>query len=200
MFFAVGFALALTTANNVYSHSQHSFSLLPVPEPPVFSLVAQLQESDAAIPGDLSLPPVLGEEIAGYVVSDIRRVRPVHPVTGQKNVPHRGFDIATPVGTPVYAPFAGEVVECQKEEGWGIYGIFSSPLFPRRYWLLHHLDWCQMGPYIKGDIWAKTGSAGTGPHLHIEGWIKKTSNWEDYDFAKGWIEVFLDASSNWLGQ
>ena len=162
-------------------------------------LIARLQLDDAAMGSQQSTPPALGEMIAGYPVSDIRKIRNVHPVSGQRNVWHKGFDIATPTGTPVYAPFVGTVSECVEDGRWKTYGIFQSPLFPNRYWLLHHLSWCQTGEYKKGDVWAKTGNAGTGPHLHVEGWVRREGLWDHYNLAKGWIRGFIDASINCLG-
>ncbi len=101
-----------------------------------------------------------------------------HPVTGHHHF-HSGVDIAANYGTPIRAPWQGEVVYVGPVQGFGpntvvvshpnqvqadgkiIYSIFG-----------HNQDvYVRQGDYIQqGDILGTVGSEGrsTGPHLHWE--------------------------------
>jgi murein DD-endopeptidase MepM/ murein hydrolase activator NlpD len=84
---------------------------------------------------------------------------------------HRGLDIAAPVGTPIHAPMAGEVVASGPASGFGL-------------WVrLRHADGTvttyghvnrtlvRVGQHVAaGEEIAEVGNRGqsTGPHLHVE--------------------------------
>ena len=90
---------------------------------------------------------------------------------------HAGMDIACPVGTRVYAAFAGTVREAGwNAEGTGRSGIgvrIENPDTESQYYghlsqvLVHGGDRVQVGQLI-----ALSGATGnvTGPHLHFECW------------------------------
>jgi hypothetical protein len=84
---------------------------------------------------------------------------------------HKGVDLGTPTGIPMFA--IGEVnVTCQEQEhGAGIYALVD---YRDKNFVLMHLSECKTGNYFKGQIFAKTGATGigTGPHLHFEQYDK----------------------------
>jgi murein DD-endopeptidase MepM/ murein hydrolase activator NlpD len=84
---------------------------------------------------------------------------------------HKGVDLATPTGTPIFA--IGEVnVTCQEQNpGAGIYALVD---YRDKNFVLMHLSQCKTGNYFKGQIFAKSGATGTGtgPHLHFEQYDK----------------------------
>jgi muramidase (phage lysozyme) len=150
---------------------------------------------EEGFPSELQDTLKLNETVGGFRVSDPRRIRPVHPITGRRNVWHRGVDIATPVGTPLKMPTAG-TVSCHDDGVWGTYAVFETITFPGRFWLSHHLSECNAAPTPspKGTVFAKTGSCRDdycAPHWHLEGWRFANGQWEHYDFAKGWAVAFL---------
>jgi murein DD-endopeptidase MepM/ murein hydrolase activator NlpD len=135
-------------------------------------------------------PGVKGQVIVGYVVTDTYRVRMAHPSTGQKSnvacagkslpevdakgipgcIAHRGLDIGTPYGTPVRAiapPDSIAKVTCHSQPPWGTFALSSSPGLPGWEFIDHHLSKCYPGTYKPGEVFGKTGTAGTGPHDHF---------------------------------
>lgn len=79
---------------------------------------------------------------------------------------HPAFDIGTPVGTVVKAPFKTEV-SCVDYGGLsGLVAEFPSPEGDYTVQLLHLND-CTEGAAQKDQPIAKTGDAGTGPHLDV---------------------------------
>jgi murein DD-endopeptidase MepM/ murein hydrolase activator NlpD len=84
---------------------------------------------------------------------------------------HKGLDIAAPVGTPIHAPLAGEVVASGPASGFGLwvrvrhddgtvttYGHVNRTLV-------------RVGEHVEaGQEIAEVGNRGqsTGPHLHVE--------------------------------
>ena len=84
---------------------------------------------------------------------------------------HRGLDIAAPIGTPIHAPLAGEVIAAGPASGFGL-------------WVrLRHTDGTvttyghvnralvRVGQQVTaGQVIAEVGNRGesTGPHLHVE--------------------------------
>ncbi|MEM6254828.1 MAG: M23 family metallopeptidase [Cyanobacteria bacterium P01_D01_bin.156] len=119
-------------------------------------------------------PATVGEQIGGYRITSGFGVRR-HPVTGVQK-PHKGVDVATPVGTPVYALASKEAgsmvrVTCWNDKNGGIIALISADLLPGKTVKLMHLDACYRGVHGQGDVIAKSGNTGlytTGPHLHVE--------------------------------
>lgn len=142
----------------------------------------------------LTQTPVKGQKIQGkwriYHVTDTYRIRMVHPATKQRSPPqcagksleqvdqqgikgciaHRGIDVATPIGTPLFAIAYSQAktqVECIKQPPWGTYAKLTSASLPGWTFIAHHLNTCRPGLYQSGQIFGMTGTAGTGPHLHF---------------------------------
>lgn len=109
----------------------------------------------------------MASPVKGYVSCEWR---------GYRN--HSGIDIACPVGTKVYAAYAGKV----EKAGWGVvagrsgYGIVIRN-GDREAQYYGHLSKIQVrvGQKVKqGQQIALSGATGnvTGPHLHFETWVK----------------------------
>ena len=108
--------------------------------------------------------PKVGQMIAGYAVSSDYGYR-IHPVTGQPHT-HRGADIATPTGTPLYAPAVKNdtvTVHCwQDAHGGGNVAEISSQSIKGYRFKALHLSECTDGTYQAGEVFAKTGATGLG--------------------------------------
>lgn len=94
----------------------------------------------------------------------------IHPITGVRTF-HAGIDIATPVGTSVYAYTDGTVVAAGWDNSYGRYVKISHGNGLETLYL--HLSSIEVsvGDKVKvGNKIAKTGNTGfsTGPHLHFE--------------------------------
>jgi murein DD-endopeptidase MepM/ murein hydrolase activator NlpD len=90
-----------------------------------------------------------------------------YPSTGGH---HMGIDLAVPLNTPLYAPFAGKVVHAGPMEGYGIAVMIDTGF---GYLLLGHLNQAnvRVGDMVRvGSQLGLSGNTGfsTGPHLHIE--------------------------------
>ncbi len=84
---------------------------------------------------------------------------------------HEGIDIAAPIGTPVVATAAGEVVFADRRGGYGLTVIIEHGFGFRT--LYAHNSSLQVSPgdYVEAGVEiARVGSTGasTGPHLHYE--------------------------------
>ncbi len=92
------------------------------------------------------------------------------PFTG-KRTPHKGLDVAAPVGTPIYAPADGVVVFSGKKSGYGNFVMLAHG-----FGIATHYAHCaellaSVGQRVKrGDQIGTVGMTGrtTGPHLHYE--------------------------------
>lgn len=94
----------------------------------------------------------------------------VNPVTGIESY-HYGVDIATPYGTPIYAPFDALVTVSGPVSGYGTAIYLSHPDgTSTRYGHLSQVAVSKKTKIKKGDIIGYTGNTGisTGPHLHFE--------------------------------
>ncbi len=104
----------------------------------------------------------------GWVTSDFG-VR-LDPYTAERMM-HRGLDIATPPGQPVYAPSDGTVVFSGTESGYGkVLVIDHGYGVKTRYGHLSEI-FARLGEHVKrGARVAAVGNTGrsTGPHLHYE--------------------------------
>jgi len=92
------------------------------------------------------------------------------PFTGKRS-PHKGLDVAAPVGTPIYAPADGVVVFSGKKSGYGNFVMLAHG-----FGIATHYAHCaellaNVGQRVKrGDQIGTVGMTGrtTGPHLHYE--------------------------------
>lgn len=94
----------------------------------------------------------------------------VHPVLGGRRA-HQGIDLASPVGTPIYATADGIVAKAQWFGGYGNYiQIEHGADLETRYGHLSQYAVTAGQRVRKGDLIGYVGSTGrsTGPHLHYE--------------------------------
>lgn len=129
--------------------------------------------------GFLPMDQLLGE--AGLQEGDLIKDFPVSSAFGIRERPcpgcsrfHRGVDLATPIGTPIYAT-ASEAsaarVSCHTDRKAGLMALVSSDEIPGATLKLMHLSDCFEGAHKQGSVIAKSGDSGestTGPHLHFE--------------------------------
>ncbi|MEL6567109.1 MAG: M23 family metallopeptidase [Pseudomonadota bacterium] len=103
---------------------------------------------------------------------------------------HRGYDIATPVGTPLIAPAGGMVILADPDlyyeggsifldHGHGLVSVFMH---------LSSVDVAVGDEVLPGDLIGKTGNTGrtTGPHLH---WAVK---WRDVNSDDRGRDFYVD--------
>lgn len=88
---------------------------------------------------------------------------------------HPGIDYRCPIGTPVYAPTDGTIINAiagNPSMGNAVY--FHCIIGGKKYWMrfLHLHTAAPIGSYKKGDLIGLTGNTGksTGPHLHHDIW------------------------------
>lgn len=100
---------------------------------------------------------------------------------GNPPSPHKAVDVATPIGKVLYAPGKeGTKVEVkcnfQKDLG-GLWAEIIPEETPYKFQALH-LNNCDSGEYIPGQVFAATGNSGrsTGPHLDWRQVNKNTEN------------------------
>jgi len=97
---------------------------------------------------------------------------PAAPSTRKFYKYHKGYDFATPVGTPVKAPIEGKVTYAGwNDKGWGNrVGVYDPKTRKTTY--LSHLSKVLVKPGVEirpGTILGYTGNTGntTGPHIDI---------------------------------
>ncbi|PPI88186.1 hypothetical protein CRV12_00920 [Candidatus Pantoea edessiphila] len=97
----------------------------------------------------------------------------LNPITGNMS-PHRGVDLALPIGTPILAVSKGKVIVAQRGNLAGNYvAILHNHGYITRYMHMNKIL-VKLGQKIKnGDKIGLSGNTGrsTGPHLHFELWI-----------------------------
>lgn len=111
----------------------------------------------------------------------------IHPITKRRQF-HPAVDLATDVGTPIYAPASGVVVYAGKKRFYGNFLLIRHGLgFSTAYGHLHRIG-VKNGEYVrKGELVALSGNTGrsTGPHLHYE--IRYLTKWLNPEpFMKEW--------------
>lgn len=125
---------------------------------------------DSLLP-DWKQPLQKGQLFLGYRVTSGFGKR-VPPCQGCSDF-HRGVDLGTPVGVPLFPPVAAgnkATVKCWTDtKGGGLVAEVTSPDFPGLEFKALHLRHCSSGEYGQGQIFARTGSSGlgTGPHLDV---------------------------------
>ena len=106
--------------------------------------------------------------VKGWVTSNFG-VR-ISPFTGKKTM-HRGLDIASRMGTPIYAPADGVVIFNGAKSGFGNFIMIAHGYGVVTRYGHNSENLVQLGQKVKrGDQIATVGSTGrsTGPHLHYE--------------------------------
>ena len=94
----------------------------------------------------------------------------IHPVTKKRSF-HSGLDIATPVGTPVYAAKNGKINSAGWATGYGLQvTIFHGNGLFTRYAHLSKITTPVGKRVTRGSLVGLSGNTGisTGPHLHFE--------------------------------
>ena len=114
--------------------------------------------------------PRPGQTIAGYPVTSAFGPRTA-PCPGCSSM-HMGTDVGTPMYTPLYAigPVGGTVnVRCWSNGRWGWVASYSVPEWGVSFDYVHlPTGECSSGVQKVGTVIAKSGTAGTGPHLHFQ--------------------------------
>ncbi|PZO66654.1 MAG: M23 family peptidase [Pelagerythrobacter marensis] len=93
-----------------------------------------------------------------------------HPVIGGRRA-HKGIDLASPTGTPIYATADGTVDMAQANGAYGLYvQLDHGGALETRYAHMSRIAVAAGQRVRKGDILGYVGSTGrsTGPHLHYE--------------------------------
>jgi murein DD-endopeptidase MepM/ murein hydrolase activator NlpD len=127
---------------------------------------------------NLQNPLEVGEQVGGFSITDDFGIRPVHPVTGERNVPHNGVDVATPIGTAVYAVGkAGDQVEVNcwwDVDGGGQVANQTAKSYPGYVFQFLHLKdgSCQSGRFRTGESFAQSGNTGIGSGEHLDFRVK----------------------------
>ena len=89
---------------------------------------------------------------------------------------HIGTDWGTPVGTPLVAPWDGEITTAGRTDVLGFFChyayVFEGVTYVERW--VHLSELPKIGKYKRGQECAYTGNTGmsTGPHLHQDIWFK----------------------------
>lgn len=129
---------------------------------------------------DFNKPLKVRDKVLGYTVTSGfgKRETPCPSCSSD----HKGVDLDTPVGTPLYA--IGKADSASKfHDGFvdvacpfnpfnppeGMAAYITSPLLPEYEIELFHLNECYSGRHPVGSMIAKSGDSGasTGPHLHV---------------------------------
>ncbi len=125
-----------------------------------------LKHSDKLL--DLITHVPLGRPTAGYCSSGFGRR--TDPINGRRAF-HSGIDIASNVGTKIYATADGVVVSCGRVNGYGkMIKLNNGQRFSTVFGHLHKIMVAKGAQVKRGDLLGTMGSTGrsTGPHLHYE--------------------------------
>lgn len=93
----------------------------------------------------------------------------ISPITGRPSF-HGGVDWAMPSGTPILAVETGQVVHAAPSSGAGGPNLLVLRGADGREWTYCHLSRLRAsaGQVVAAGAWiADSGTAGTGPHLHL---------------------------------
>lgn len=93
-----------------------------------------------------------------------------HPISGRRRG-HKGVDLASPVGTPIFATADGTVSKASWFSSYGLYvSLEHGGNIQTRYAHMSRLNVAAGQKVKKGEVIGFVGSTGrsTGPHLHYE--------------------------------
>ena len=130
-------------------------------------LAAAISGAAIASPASVSIPS--RSPVDSYHMTSEFGMR-WHPVLGGHR-PHKGIDLADPVGTPVHATADGVIGRADWFSGYGLYvQIEHGGNIETRYGHMSRLNVAAGQLVHKGDIVGYVGRTGraTGPHLHYE--------------------------------
>jgi murein DD-endopeptidase MepM/ murein hydrolase activator NlpD len=147
--------------------------LLAVPDADPAVVAAEIQH---ALGEDVVVESVLSDAVpsAGWVPPAIGPITSpfgmrIHPITHLPEF-HDGIDIGAPLGAPVYAMSAGQVLYAGPASGFGNEIVLSHPGGVST--VYGHLSqiFATSGPVKTGQVIGLVGNEGesTGPHLHAE--------------------------------
>ena len=125
----------------------------------------------------------------------------VHPITGRLKS-HKGVDLGSPTGTPVYATGDGFVsFNTEGARGYGNQILLSHGFgYKTRYAHLSHIDVMPGQRVKRGEKIGEVGSTGlsNGPHLHYEviyrGVAVNPINYFSSDMSEAEIEQIIESS------
>lgn len=145
------------------------------------SLFQQIVEK-LKTPETLAHPVTYGSQ---YISQPYGVLNPIYKITGR----HIGTDYAIPLGTPLIAPWNGEVTTSGTHPALGNFChytyTYKGQIYEERWCHLQYPP--EMGKYSRGSKVALSGNTGmsTGPHLHREVWYNDVrtdlinkSNWD----------------------
>ena len=166
-------AAAESTTSSSQASTTHSFAPLGQGDDTFRQLFSGWEKADATHNG-LSAPAAKVAVPSRMPLDNARLSSDfgmrTHPVMGGRRH-HRGVDLASPTGTPVYATADGRVDMAQWFSSYGLYiQINHGGDLETRYAHLSSLAVTQGQKVRKGDLIGHVGSTGrsTGPHLHYE--------------------------------
>jgi murein DD-endopeptidase MepM/ murein hydrolase activator NlpD len=127
----------------------------------------------------------------------------IHPIFGSSRF-HSGTDLGAPMGTPVLAAYAGQVVMADFLGGYGLSVALNHNKGTQQSLYAHLSEiFVQPGELVKqGAVIGRVGSTGnsTGPHLHFEfrqltseGWVALDAG-DQLEFALASLVKALDIS------
>lgn len=126
-------------------------------------LLSELSQQKSLLSSVPSVSPVDGWITSGFGSR-------ISPFTGERSW-HRGIDVASPIGTPIYAPADGVVIFSGAKSGYGNFVMVAHGYGVVSRYGHNAQNMVQPGQRIKrGDQIATVGMTGrtTGPHLHYE--------------------------------
>lgn len=190
----IAIGITVKPANDLLKWSWR-FAGLPTTDTLKLAISKEYKPSDV-----LNMPLKEGDIVSGF---------PVTSAYGERDKPnadassdHKGVDIGTPVGTPLYVigrPKAGSAftgyadVFCSlpmANDARGYAAYVKSADFPDIEFVYYHLkaNSCTSGRLEPGTKFAETGDTGnsTGPHLHFG--TKLRGDWTKADFRDEWFE------------
>ncbi len=146
---------------------------------------------------DFTKPIQKGDVILGYEVTSGFGKR-VAPISGASE-DHKGIDLATPEGTPLYV-----IGNVESKDGFTGYGdvfcdnnLFGTnkegvaayvkvPNFPDLEFVYWHLKSCISGRLAVGSKFAETGNTGNSSGAHLHFGVRVVGDWAALNFKSEW--------------